>query len=353
MTNKKLKPVVLVVDDTPNNISLLKSLLTPKYVVKAATNGPLAINIAQTQHVDLILLDVMMPEMDGYEVCRKLKSNETTANIPIIFVTAMNDAADESKGFELGAVDYITKPVVPVIVNARVAAHIDLANQRQAIERIVDERTAELQQSQNDAISMLGIAGHYNDTDTGVHIWRMAAYAEALALAVDWSVQQADLLKKAAPMHDVGKIGIPDEILKAPRRLTDEEMTIMKTHAAIGKKILSTSQTPLFKLAAEVAHYHHERWDGSGYPDNLSGADIPESARIVAVADVFDALTMVRPYKKAWSVDDAFAYLQDEAGKHFDPKLIEAFCSLKPQLIEIKDIWDSQEESGKGVNHAT
>ena len=343
MSDELQKPSILVVDDTEKNISVLKAILAKDYLVRAATNGETALKIAEKLRPNLILLDVMMPMMDGHEVCRRLKANPVTSDIPVIFVTALSDASDEELGFSLGAVDYISKPVIPAIVEARVRTHLALSDQQRECRLLVDQRTYELEQSQRAAIFMLGAAGHYNDTDTGVHIWRMAAYSAALARAANWPVDKVYLLELAAPMHDTGKIGIPDEILKAPRRLTTEEMDIMKGHALIGYQILSNSDAPLFQLAAEVAHYHHEKWDGSGYPNGLSGEDIPQSARIVAIADVFDALTMKRPYKKPWSIEDAFNELRKNAGSHFDPRLVDVFLSIEAEILDIKNNWDKQE----------
>lgn len=345
MNNTTEKPSILVVDDTEKNITVLKAILSKDYLVRAATNGDTALKIAEKLKPDLILLDVMMPIMDGHEVCRRLKSNAATSDIPVIFVTALSDASDEEIGFSIGAVDYITKPVVPVIVEARVKTHLTLSNQQRACRQLVLQRTHELEESQRAAIFMLGEAGHYNDTDTGVHIWRMAAYSAALARATNWPVEKVNLLELAAPMHDTGKIGIPDEILKAPRRLTEEEMEIMKGHSRIGYQILSNSDTPLFQLAAEVAHYHHEKWDGSGYPHGLSGENIPQSARIVAIADVFDALTMKRPYKQPWPIEKAFNELRNSAGSHFDPNLVKLFISIESEILDIKHRWDVEEIS--------
>ncbi len=336
---------LLVVDDAPENIDVLKGILIPDYVLHAATSGPLALKIVARHRPDLILLDVMMPGMDGHEVCRRLKADPASATIPVIFVTAMADSEDERRGLALGAVDYITKPIQPEVARARIATHIALADQQRACRETVIQRTRELEQVQRDAIYMLGEAGHHNDTDTGVHIWRMAAYAGALARALGWPVARAELLELAAPMHDTGKIGIPDGILKAPRKLTPEEWRIMQGHCEIGHRILSRSDTPLFRLAAEVALCHHEKWDGSGYPRGLAGEAIPEAARIVAVADVFDALTMRRPYKEPWPVDRALATLQEDAGSHFDPRAIEAFLGIEAEILAIKNEWEAREEA--------
>ena len=344
-TNNKFS--VLVVDDEPANIDILLGILSPYYHVKVAPSGAIALKIVQQFTPDLILLDIMMPEMDGFEVCKQLKTDRLLSQIPVIFVTALTQGENEEKGFKLGAVDYITKPVSPSITLARVKTHISLAQQMRTTENLVAKRTEELSKSQQSAITMLATAGHYNDTDTGHHIWRMAAYSKCLAIAWGWSYEDACLLAQAAPMHDTGKIGIPDAILKAPRRLINSEMEVMRTHAQIGHKILSQCDTPLFALAAEIALCHHEKWNGTGYPEGLAGEDIPESARIVAIADVFDALTMKRPYKKAWSDDEAFEHLREGAGKHFDPKLVECFISIKNEILETKNHWNQLEAEGQ------
>lgn len=334
---------VLIVDDEPNNLQLLRQILKAKYHISLATSGEQAIQLAEKFEPDLILLDVMMPQLDGYDTCTQLKASKKTSRIPVIFVTAKTEVVDEKRGFDVGAVDYITKPVSAPIVNARVATHLALYDQQKHFEIQLEQRTSELAASQNAAIHMLGEAGHYNDEDTGVHIWRMAEYAAAIARASGWNVIKARQLQFAAPMHDTGKIGIPDSILKKPGKLDPEQWHTMKTHAQIGYDILSKSPTPLFKMAAEIALHHHEKWDGSGYPQGLTGDDIPESARIVAVADVFDALTMERPYKNAWSVTDAVAEIKNGKGKHFDPKFVDSFLAVLDEIKEIKEKWYQRE----------
>lgn len=323
---------ILVVDDEPNNLNVLRQILMPEgYHLAFAKNGAEAL-IAATKHKpDLILLDVMMPEMDGYEVCSRLKRNPAFLLTPIIFITAMDDIENEAKGFEVGAVDYISKPVSSPVVLARVATHLSLIH------------VAELEAIQREAIDMLGEAGHYNDTDTGVHIWRMADYAATLAKAAGWLNEQVELIRSAAPMHDTGKIGIPDEILKAPRKLTPKEWETMKLHTVIGHGILVSGHTSLFQMAAEIALHHHERWDGCGYPNGLSGEEIPESARIVAVADVLDALTMKRPYKDAWSIDDALEEIRRSSGGHFEPRIVDLLNRVEPEIRDIKTKWDNKE----------
>ncbi len=335
---------ILVVDDEPNNLQLLRQILKGKYHISLATSGIQAVELAEKFEPDLVLLDIMMPDVDGYETCNMLKSSLKTAKIPVIFVTAKTEMEDEKRGFDVGAVDYITKPVSAPIVHARVAAHLALYDQQRMFEIQLEQRTSELASSQNAAIHMLGEAGHYNDEDTGVHIWRMAAYAAAIARAAGWNVTKAKQLQFASPMHDTGKIGIPDAILKKPAKLDQQEWVTMKSHARIGFEILCKSNTPLFKVAAEVALFHHEKWDGSGYPKGLKGEAIPQTARIVAIADVFDALTMQRPYKKAWSVDDAFAEIARCRGQHFDPHLVDCFLSIREEILSIRDHWANQED---------
>ena len=323
----KEKSKILVVDDEPNNLKLLQQILKDYYQLIFANNGEKALQVSASHHPDLILLDIMMPDMSGYEVCEKLKADPLMEDIPVIFVTAMGDQDDETHGFKVGAVDYIQKPVSGPIVLSRVQTHLSLV------------RAKDLEDLAKASILMLGEAGHYNDTDTGEHIWRMAAYSAAIARAAGWSSHQSEMLELAAPMHDTGKIGIPDEVLKAPRKLTAEEWVVMKSHSQIGYDILSQSKNPIFLMAAEVALGHHEKWDGSGYPNALVGEDLPESARIVAIADVFDALTMKRPYKDAWPIEKAIDVIEQEAGSHFDPRLVKLFLEIMPEIIEIRDKW--------------
>ena len=332
---------ILVVDDEANNRKLLLQILQDNYAIAFAVNGKQAVEVAQKIKPDLILLDIMMPGMDGYEVCRKIKSDPEIYKIPIIFTTAMNEIEDETRGFEAGCVDYITKPISKSLVLARVATHLMLYNQHKECEAEVVRRTAMFQESQKSAIHMLGEAGHYNDDDTGCHIWRIGAYAVAIARASGWTVDKASELNLSAAMHDTGKIGIPDSVLKKPGKLNKEEWNVMKTHTTIGYDILSKSNTSFFHLSAEIALSHHEKWNGSGYPNGLKGENIPEAARIVAICDVFDALTMKRSYKPAWSVEDSFAEIEKNIGTHFDPELAECFIRIKPEIIEIKESWEN------------
>ncbi|MFB9886387.1 HD-GYP domain-containing protein [Balneatrix alpica] len=335
------KQTILVVDDTPENIDVLAGILREQYRVKVALNGEQALKLAKgPDQPDLILLDVMMPELDGYEVCERLQKDLVTRHIPVIFVTARSDVADEIRGFELGAVDYITKPISPPIVKARVRTHLALYDQQRELERRVSERTRELERTRLEIVRCLGAAAEYKDNETGMHVIRMSHYTHQLALAAGLHEEVANLLLHAAPMHDVGKIGIPDAILQKPGKLDPDEWEIMKRHALYGAEILSTNNpSPLLLMAKEVAITHHEKWDGSGYPYGLRGEMIPISGRLVAIADVFDALTSERPYKRAWSVEDAMALLRREAGKHFDPELVVLFEQCLPEVLRIRDLY--------------
>lgn len=328
---------ILVVDDTPENIDILKGILGSDYKIKVAINGRKALTIAASSHPDLILLDIMMPEMDGYEVCEQLKANQETRNIPIIFVTAKSQEADEAKGLRLGAVDYITKPINPVLVHARIKTHLALANQNKVLEKKVKERTAQLEGSRLEIIRRLGRAAEYKDNETGLHVIRMSYYSSHIALESGMSVDDTTLLLHAAPMHDLGKIGIPDNILLKPGKLNEDEWDIMRKHPQFGADIIGEHSSKLLQLARTVALAHHEKWNGKGYPNGLSGEEIPLPARIVAIADVFDALTSERPYKKAWPVEKALGVIQEESGAHFEPILVEAFMTCLDDILQIKE----------------
>ena len=324
------KPRILIVDDEPANLKVMREVLGNQYRMSFAKSGAAALALLEKEQPKLILLDIMMPDMNGFEVCEILKSTPALSHIPIIFVTALGDESDEFKGFELGAVDYITKPISPAIVRARVKTHLSLVQAEQ------------LKQAHVDLVHRLGRAAEYKDTDTGEHIARMSQYSKLLALEFGMDQHQAELLRQAAPMHDVGKIGIPDAILLKPGRLTPDEFDHMKQHAAIGAQILANSSSPLLQLAHKLAIEHHEKWDGSGYPNGLKGEQISVEGRIVAIADVFDALTSKRPYKEAWGVEEALEHMQAQAGKHFDPHLINLFVNKLDAIIAIKNAYQEQ-----------
>jgi putative two-component system response regulator len=331
------RQTILVVDDVPQNIDVLAGILSNRYRVKAATDGARALAIARSSPApDLILLDIMMPGMDGFAVCTALKADLRTQRIPVIFITAMSEVEDEARGFALGAVDYITKPVSQAIVEARVKTHLALYQQERELERKVRERTTELLETRLSIIRCLGRAAEYKDDQTGKHVIRMSHYSRLLGRAAGLTEADADLLMNAAPMHDIGKIGIPDQILKKAGTLDAEEWSVMQQHVNFGVEILADQASSLLTLAREIAASHHEKWDGSGYPAGLKGEAIPLAGRIVAIADVYDALTSPRPYKEAWPVDEVVAHMVAGSGQHFDPALIELFVPLVPAFEEIR-----------------
>ena len=326
-TTQDTRPRLLVVDDEPTNLQVLRHVLDKDYRLLFATDGTRALQLARQQQPRLVLLDVMMPGMDGYAVCAALKADPATAAIPVIFVTALTDAADETRGFDAGGVDYITKPVSAPVVRARVRTHLSLV------------RTEELRETRMQIVQRLGRAAEYKDNETGMHVIRMSHFAHRLALAAGCGAEWADDLLNAAPMHDVGKIGIPDAVLQKPGPLDPQEWATMRRHPEIGAEIIGEHPSGVLRLARSVALAHHEKWDGSGYPAGLAGEHIPLEARIVAVADVFDALTSVRPYKKAWAPEDAMAHIAAQAGQHFDPELVHLFAPLLPELLDIRQRW--------------
>ncbi len=338
------KHTVLIVDDVPENIDVLVGILKDKYLLRAAVGGKTALDILGSRDLpDIVLLDIMMPEIDGYQVSEFIKSNPATKNIPVIFITAMNDEADETKGFSYGAVDYITKPISPPIVLARVATHLALSDQKKHLESLVDERTAELYETRLEIVRRLSIAAEYKDNETGQHIIRMSKYCQLIAKAYGLTKDEQNLLLSASPMHDIGKIGIPDNILLKPGKLDPDEWEIMKTHTLIGAAIIGDHPSDLMRMAKLIALTHQERWNGSGYPNGLKGEEIPIPARIIAVADVFDALTSKRPYKRAWSVEESLEEIKKESGILLEPKAVEAFLKVLPEILEVMKIHQDTE----------
>lgn len=319
------KKTILIVDDQIENLDILEVILESQYNTAVADSGEEALSIIEKSLPNLILLDIDMPRIDGYELLRRLKNDPKTIAIPVIFVTGRISLEDEMQGFRLGAVDYINKPVSPARVLARVKTHLNLV-QMDSLNHLAKA-----------AIEMLAEAGHYNDSDTGSHIWRMASYSKIIALAAGWDLDSANELELAATMHDTGKIGIDNAILTAPRQLTTDEWEVMKTHTEIGYQILSKSNHPLFLLSATIARYHHEKYDGTGYPFGLKADEIPQVARIVAIADVFDALTMKRSYKEPWSIEDTIAEIQKLSGTHLDPQLVDLFMASIDKILALRE----------------
>ncbi len=330
-----MRHTVLIVDDMVENIDILKNMLTDLYDIKIAVNGKMALKVAELMKPDIILLDIMMPDLNGYEVCKRLKANPITHNIPIIFVTSKDHEIDEVKGFEVGAVDYVTKPISPLTVKARLRTQLALKDQSFELERQVRFKTKEINDTRYEIVKRLGRAVEQKDGETGRHVERMSQYMLLIAASYGLEENDMELLKMVAPMHDVGKIGIPESILCKKGPLTGEEFDIIKTHCDIGGSILSDSDTTLIETSRIIALQHHEKWNGKGYPIGLSGESIHCYARIAAAADVFDALTSKRPYKEAWDVNRAIALMQTESGEHFDPKVIDAFMNVIDDIIKV------------------
>ncbi len=340
---------LLIIDDSAENLYVLSELLRPQYRVLAATSGVAGLNIASSQpRPDLILLDVMMPGMDGYEVLAQLRANPTTFDTPVVFLTAMTQAGDEERGLLLGAADYIAKPINPTVVLARVRTQLEAKQARDwmkdrnaSLEAEVARRMAENDLTQRVGIRALAHLAETRDPETGNHILRTQAYVQRLAIglrrhprfASTMTERYVDLLTRSAPLHDIGKVGIPDHILLKPGKLTADEMAIMQTHAKLGSDAIEQAECDIeiplafLSTAKEIAHWHHEKWDGSGYPEGLAGDAIPLSARLMAVADVFDALISVRVYKPAMPHAEAGDIILAGRGKHFDPDVTDAFMA--------------------------
>jgi putative two-component system response regulator len=331
----------------PENIDIIREFLKDDYRLIATTKGEQGFHLACSKNPDLVLLDIMMPDIDGYEICKLLKADKRTQHIPVLFTTALNSEADETLGLSLGAADYITKPFCMPIVRERIKLQLELKAHRDRLEDLVDQRTRELSESQKQVIDRLGLASEYRDAETGMHIKRMSHYCQLLFRYMGHSEKECELILNASPMHDVGKIGIPDSILLKPGKLTREEFESMKKHTVIGKcilsgqdatgkKVLPSVDSPLITMAISIAYTHHEKWDGTGYPNQLQKLEIPIEGRVAAIADVFDALTSERPYKKAWSVEQAMDEIIKLKEKSFEPELIEAFESILPEIVAVK-----------------
>jgi putative two-component system response regulator len=353
--------VILVVDDNPDNMTVVSDILSPAFNVLVANSGARALQIVtQEPRPDLILLDIMMPEMDGYAVLALLKSNPHTRDIPVIFLTAMDSTEDEERGLTLGVVDYITKPIRPPILLARVQTQLELKkardilkNENAYLESEVTKRMKENELIQDVSIRALARLAEIRDQETGNHILRTSLYVKELARILQNDPRYANfltdrtitLLTKSAPLHDIGKVGIPDEILRKPGKLNDEEWAVMKTHAQLGAHAIELAEKDtetsldFLAFAKEIAHWHHEKWDGTGYPDGLKFDEIPLSAKLMAIADVFDALVSKRVYKEAFSYELTRKIIEDGRGTHFDPNLVDAFLANYDRFIKIAEVY--------------
>ena len=348
---------ILIVDNARESLALLGGVLRPLYHVRAVHSGQGALRAAtRSPRPDLILLDVALPEMDGYEVMRRLRAQPETENIPVLLVTAVDNGEDEARGLALGAVDYISKPIKPAVVIARIATHLELKTARELLRNSslllseeIARQTADNQQIQDLSIRALEQLAAIRDPETGGHLRRTQGYVLELALDLQSHPRFADFLTsenidrlvKSAPLHDIGKVGIPDSILLKPGRLTPEEWRIMQTHSRLGYLAIQQAEldterpVEFLAMAKEIAHYHHEKWDGSGYPHGLTGEAIPISARLMALADVFDALIFQRVYKGAFPLEQALQIIREGRGQHFDPDVVDVFFSRLDQFIAI------------------
>ena len=354
------KQTILVIDDAPENLAVINALLREFYHVKVTTKGVDGLRVAQSlPQPDLILLDIMMPDVDGYEVCRQLKANPVTENIPVIFLTAKIHMEDEQHGFDVGAVDYIVKPISPPIVLARIQTHLFLNDQRRFLEYQVEQRTREIALIQDVTIFALASLAETRDNETGNHIRRTQGYVRLLAEKLREKPKYTsmltpmviEMLYKSAPLHDIGKVGIPDRILLKPGPLSRDEYEVMKTHAQLGANALIEAEKLIgrknnfLQYAREIAMWHHEHWDGSGYPDGLKGENIPLSARLMAIADVYDALISERVYKGAIDHNVAIEIIISGRGTHFDPDMIDAFISISDQFQRVAEQYNDRQQN--------
>ncbi|MGB0683561.1 MAG: HD domain-containing phosphohydrolase [Magnetovibrionaceae bacterium] len=349
---------ILVVDDNPTNVLLLEKILESQGYsqVTTTTDSREVAGLYDEHHFDLILLDIRMPHMDGFQVMDALAVGIEDDYLPILVLTAQTDTETCLKALGKGAKDFITKPFQQVEVLHRIRNMLEVRqlynqqkHQKEILDQAVRERTEELRETQLEVIRRLGRAGEYRDNETGMHVVRMSKSCQLLALASGLSEAESEVILHASPMHDVGKIGIPDAILLKPGKLDPEEWAIMQTHAQIGANILGEHQSDLMKKACSIALSHHERWDGKGYPNGLAGEAIPVEGRIAAIADVFDALTSERPYKKAWAVEDAVEFLKGNAGSHFDPRLVDLFVGILDDILIVRRQFADPVEGGEGA----
>ena len=334
------RPTILVADDSPQNIELLSRVLGQEYRIKVATSGEKALKIAYSDEPpDLILLDIMMPDLSGLQVCQRIKANPDRRRIPIIFVTAMTTVEAESLGLAMGAVDYISKPISPPLVQARVRTHLALYDQSRELERMVAQRTAELVATRQQIIRRLGRAAEFKDNETGNHVVRMSHIARLVAQQAGLGPEAVQLVFQTTAMHDLGKIGVPDRILLKPGPLTEDEWVLMRQHAQIGADIIGRHDNELLATARAIALTHHEKWDGTGYPQGLKGEQIPLYGRIVAIADVFDALMTRRPHKPPLPAAESLGIMAEQKGKHFDPMLLECFFQQQFEILKVMELY--------------
>jgi cyclic di-GMP phosphodiesterase len=335
--NAKAQPVILAVDDATDLLALMGKALGADYKVLTAANAGDAIALAGGQpRPSLILLDIEMPDVSGFEVARALKAEGSTADIPIIFLTGKTEAQAQVEGFELGAVDYITKPINARVLKARVRLHLALIDRQHELERLVRERTAQLEKTRTELILRLGRAMQMHETDAvSNRAIRLGQYAKLIARAAGAKPQVCEYMMIAAPLHDVGKLGIPSEILQKKEKLSAPDVERVRRHPKIGADIIGEHDDPILKIARQMALTHHENWDGSGYPDGLKGDAIPWPGRLMAVVDTFEAMTATQFYHEPKKPEEAAAEIEKLAGKRFDPKMVEAFKAAFPAMAKV------------------
>jgi len=338
MNEAQSRQTILIVDDVQENLALLNEILSEEYNIIAALNGKKALQQANNSpRPDLILLDVLMPAIDGHEVCQQLKKDDKTKNIPVIFITALHDDNSEEKCFQAGGIDFISKPIRPIVLQARVKNHLHLSSQKNLLETQVRERTASLEMSHLRILHNLSTIVNFSDEGKGFHLLRMSHYAFLISQAMGMDLKWCDTLYNATPLHDIGNVWLPDSLLSKPGKLTLDERKTMQTHCQNGYELLSSSDdSDILNMASSIALSHHEKYDGTGYPFSLSGDDIKIEGRILAIIDVFEALTSERPYKEISSDDEAFEIIASESGKHFDPQIVSVFLEHRVEILNIK-----------------
>ena len=345
-----MKKIILVVDDNKLNLVIAQTLLSEEYHVETANSGEKALQYLEEKEPDLVLLDIQMPEMDGFEVMRRIQENEVWRKVPVIFLTADRTEKTEETCFQMGAMDYIGKPFVPSIMMQRVRRTLELQGYRKNLEHMVEQQLQRITQLQQDIIITMANLIEGRDGTTGEHVKRTSAYVELLVKKLQekgvykeiLTPAYIEYLKKASPLHDIGKITVPDRILQKPGALTQEEYDLIKLHAKAGGTLIEENMNRIVdkefvEIAQDMASYHHEKWNGKGYPRGLKGEEIPLSARILAIADVFDALVSKRQYKKGMTLDEAFVIMEKERGESFEPVLLDAFLDAKEELRQLME----------------
>jgi putative two-component system response regulator len=339
MTATPTRPTLLLVDDAPANIDVLRAALEDQYRLRVAVDGPRALELAQAEPPDLILLDVMMPDMDGFEVCRRLKRDDRTRRVPVIFVTALLGPDEEKRGFEAGAADYLIKPISPAVVRARVRTYLEFNAQGkhlQHVEQLLWDTTELLARERIKWLESLGRAVSARLGDGGGRVHRVGQIVFRLARELGLSQREAELMRNAVPLLDVGMLRVPDRIIQGTHPLSDADRSIMQAHAKGGADIIGEHKDPMLDAAYQAAWTHHERWDGTGYPRGLAGEKIPLVGRIAALCDVFDSMLSARPYRTVRSDDETRKYISERAGKHFDPQIAACFNSIFSDLVELR-----------------